>query len=572
MAAFSNWAEKGRSASLLLGVVLLTSSWLAPGHYYPWTAFQAESLAFLAVGFLFASALATNAPACSHLAILTAAAAVVPLAQTAAGQILFLSDGVLSACYLVTFAVAMITGTTLVRSVERAAFLDSLTAAFAVAAIASSGMAMAQWLRVGDALFLTGALPGQRVYANMAQPNHLATLLALGIVAMLRAFQSRQISAWVTALSVAWLASGLVLTQSRTAWLFAAVLLVWCASAGRKAGIRLKPATVLVGILLFAVAVVSLPWVNRILDLQAFQISFERRTTAVLRWYHWQVLLDALRQAPWFGYGWNQVMLAQAASAWKFPATGELLFNSHNLLFDLLLWNGAILGALLIAAIAAWFVLQVRLCRTPDQWLLLLGVSAIFLHALVEFPLNYAYFLIPAGLMMGALDGMRPESQLRRIPRLPLIAAGALLATLLAWTAADYMQIEAATWRLRFAAAGIGSDRVADAPPPDIMLLDGPREAHRFRSVEPVRGMSRDQLVWMRRVASRVPYPGFLLRMALAEGLNGFPDASRRALTLVCKTNPIDRCDEARVAWRSFQTQHAELEAISFPEPDGRTW
>ena len=83
--------------TLLLGFVILFASWLAPGHFSPWVNFQNElvaAVATLLIGFAaVASAREARLP-WPRLAAFAMLAALVPLLQTAMGQIRFVSDAV----------------------------------------------------------------------------------------------------------------------------------------------------------------------------------------------------------------------------------------------------------------------------------------------------------------------------------------------------------------------------------------------------------------------------------------------------------------------------------------------
>ena len=549
---------------LVLGFAALALSWLAPGHYPPWPSFQAEFVACAAGSLIGVGVALQRKTRWSWLAVVTLLTATVPLLQTAFGQILFVSDGVLSAAYAAAFALSMVAGMTLANS-RRSELLDGLTTAFVVAAIASGGIALAQWLQVGHDLFVTDLRPGDRPYANLAQPNHLATLLALGVVGLLRWFEARRIGRFTASLGTAWLGIGLVLTQSRTGWLFVALMVVWCAAGRRRAGLRLQLPAVAIGAAAFAAGVASLAAVNDALLLAPLGISLEEHTKSGVRWIHWQTLADGLWQSPWFGYGWSQVTLAQQAAAQNYPMTGEQLLNSHNLVLDLLLWNGIPLGAILVVALVVWFVLQVKASRTPDQWVLLAGVGAVFIHALLEYPLNYMYFLLPTGLMMGALDGLNERSRGWSVPRLGFALPLVTLVGLFAWVSIEYAKVEAAAWQLRMVSARIGVDRVSTAPPPDVLLLDALREFQRFATTEAKAGMTEQELDWMRTVSHRFAYAPSMLRFALAAGLNGHPEEARRTLVLLCKMNPAPRCEEGRTAWHELQQKYAVLRGVQMP-------
>src|SRR5690606_5609379 len=62
---------------------------------------------------------------------------------------------------------------------------------------------------------------------------------------------------------------------------------------------------------------------------------------------------NAVLQGPWYGYGWGQGFSAQAAVALEHPHY-EPSYYAHNVLLDLLVWNGPILGGGLIIAVVVW--------------------------------------------------------------------------------------------------------------------------------------------------------------------------------------------------------------------------
>ena len=64
----------------------------------------------------------------------------------------------------------------------------------------------------------------------------------------------------------------------------------------------------------------------------------------------WENLYYAVVKGPWWGYGWNQVGLAQALTADSVSGVTikRLAVNSHNIFLDLLIWNGPIIGSVLI--------------------------------------------------------------------------------------------------------------------------------------------------------------------------------------------------------------------------------
>jgi hypothetical protein len=410
---------------------------------------------------------------------------------------------------------------------------------------------------------MSSIAPGARPYANLGQPNNLATLLALGVVALIRGYENRRISGAVTALGVTWLGFGLLMTQSRSGWLFVALLVVAWAALRRRASLRVPPVAVILGALIFLVGVMTWGPLNDALALHAQ--ALEERLQGGTRPAIWMNLWSALWRSPWVGYGWSQVVLAQQAAALDHPTTVGMLYNSHNLVLDLLLWNGVPLGLLLAGALAWWFLYQLRRCGHADHWTLLVGVSAVFVHALVEFPLDYAYFLLPVGVMMGALDGMARSTPFWRVPKASLAIPLALMTGMLGWIGSEYIRVEDSARQVRLLMAGVGVDRVPTVSPPQVRLLDSLREYHRFWLTPAKPGMSDAELDWMRAVVRRYPTPPAQLRYALAAGLNGRHEEATGTLARICAMHVNPRCVEARKSWAQLRMQHPELRGIDLP-------
>ncbi|MGK2953016.1 MAG: Wzy polymerase domain-containing protein [Thiobacillus sp.] len=553
---------------LLFGLILLCLGWLAPGHYLPWLNFQNEWVAGMGALLIAFSALARSGeqhirlPA---LAALSGALAFVPLVQFWAGQVKFVSDAAIAALYVGGFAVAMVAGAMLVRT-RRSEFVGGLFAVFLAAGIVSTGMALAQWLELGPISYVADLGPGGRPFANLLQPNHLATLLALAAIGALWLFETRRIGGATAWLAIAWLGLGLVMTRSRTGWLFVIALAISWVWMRRRVGLRTSPLAMGVALSLFFGT--SLLWgqLSAAVSVSVPTSFGERLEAGGGRLQFWRGLVDALSASPWVGYGWTQVgVAAYEASLQHF--TGEsMLRNSHNLLLDLLLWNGLPLGLLVAGALVWWFARRIARCRDPESWLLLAAVGAVFIHAFVEYPLDYTYFLLPVGLMMGALDGLDDSMPAWRVPTAALAAPLVVMAGMLGWIGVEYMRVDASERQLGFVLAGIGVDKVPDAPAPDVWLLDAPREYHRFKLTSAHVGMTATELDWMHRIVERTPSPPAMLRYALAAGLNDRPGEARDTLVRLCNMHRSERCSEGQDAWLQLQRTYPQLQGIAFPD------
>jgi len=501
-------------------------------------------------------------PALAWVALATAA---VPWLQWTSGKIVYLQDAAISSLYLVGFALCISAGATLAQR-HRSTLLDGLGLALIAAGIVSVGLGLIQWLGLASSWMVANLPRGGRPFANLAQPNHLCTLLGMAAVMTIRGFERRQLSGPVASLAVAWFSFGIAMTQSRTGWLFVAALVLWWATARTRAGLRLSTSAVLTGAVAFVAVVVSWPAINEALMLTAHPL--EARLQPGTRLLHWQTLLDAAWRAPWAGYGWTQVSLAQLAAALDHPASHEWILNSHNLAVDLLIWNGLPLGGALIAVLAWWFVRQLTTCDSVDRWALLLAVAVVFIHAALEFPLDYTYFLFPAGLMMGAADHLRATKDARALPSIArpgFVAVLVVACGVSGWAVSDYLRVQSAATQLRFVMARIGVDKVSEAPVPETVLLDALREFHRFLLTPAKPGLGAQELEAARDVMQRYPVPPAMLRYALMAGLNGRPDEASTTLALLCKIHSVERCREAHESWTQLRVQYPELAASADP-------
>jgi hypothetical protein len=275
--------------------------------------------------------------------------------------------------------------------------------------------------------------------------------------------------------------------------------------------------------------------------------SLDDRLKPGTRTLHWQLVMNAISRRPLEGWGWQQVTAAQSALAPEHMATGEVIAYSHNLLLDLLLWNGVPLGALVAIGLGLWFLSSWRSAGSPSHVALMLALSILLLHSMLEMPHGYAVFLLPAGLMIGAVEAMRhtglPWRRAARVPRgvVALVLAG--LTAGLVVTVHDYLRIEEAWMAERIRRARIGSLEIR--PLPQVQVLDHLIALLENDRAEARQGMSADEIAAMKVVVDRFPGYAGLLRLAYAQKLNG--QAAEAAITLerLCRTHPDALCEAA---------------------------
>ncbi|WP_174991117.1 MULTISPECIES: PglL family O-oligosaccharyltransferase [Pandoraea] len=293
----------------------------------------------------------------------------------------------------------------------------------------------------------------RRPFGNMFQPNLLATYLSFASAAVFYLWRQRKLSAWIGLPIWALLDVGICVTGSRTAWLQLTLLslfglwLAWkekSADAQGRYGTRwLMPAVILPLLLLAAMFVT---WANTSWGLQ-LEVSVAARMQqpehVADRISLWRYSFTILREHWMFGVGWTNFRGAVFALADKLGPT-VMANNAHNVLLDLLVKTGAFGTLLVIVPLTTWCVRAVRGVGNASAAfvfaLILLGM--LLIHAMLEYPQCYAYFLLPASFLIGVCER-------KAIRYFPPIATGAtsLAIVLLSyiaipWVYRDYQRVE----------------------------------------------------------------------------------------------------------------------------------
>lgn len=567
-----------RDRSVVWLGVALCLAFVLPNHYSPWVSFHQEFAA--AVAFVpllaWASFQRHTSPALARGAT---ALAFVPLAQLIFGHLYFSGDAWMSILYLLGFALSVYAGSCAVQQASETvdARLTRLTAVWVgllLAALVSVALAAHQWLglaRLG--LFIVDLPPDGRPFANLAQPNQLATLLLLGIAGLMFVWESGRSRAITTLAAVVLLVFGLAMTGSRSVLLTIVWLVPAYAALRRRCALRTTPSAF--AFVLATYLVLSLSWrpLNDVLLLsEDASGALDRMLAPGIRSVYWTSMIDAIGRAPWAGYGWGQIGVAQTATALDYAATQAFFDSSHNLILDVALWSGVPVALVVSLGLALWFGVQVRSCATALSWVTLVAVAIVFTHAMVEYPLRYSYFLLPVGLWMGSLSGVSgPPLRMCSHPRrgapvvLRPLAAMALLLMFVA-VVAEYFPYEE-DWRgIRFREARIGSQPPTDPPPH--LLLTNLHELVVFARLAPQVKMSPQQLESMRKVSERYAYGSIMYRYALAQALNHDHKGAQLTLARICKMHTVSMCISARRDWALMaESVYPQLASVSFPVP-----
>lgn len=552
-----------------IGAFFLALAWWVPNHYSPWLAAWSDACAISGVVVLTGWAATrrdTLIRISTPVVIAAATSALVVAMQWSNGLIRFGGDAFMAEFYLAAWVSAVAVGNALALDCDRKnSALDTLGDFWLFGAIVSVGLALVQWTgAIGLGIYVSNLPPGGRPFANLGQANHLSTLCFIGLCCLGWAHERRRVRIAVVALAAGLLLLGVTMSRSRTGLLQVGLLVGWLLCLRERAGLRVSIAqTLLLGAML---VVMELFWgpLNDLLLLSRGRQIGDADSTG-LRAAHWRMLIDAVGREPWFGFGWQQVGAAQQRVALDHPRIGELLDSSHNLFLDLMLWNGVPVALVIIGALSVWFFTRIRASVDPRTAWFLAIVGGMFVHAMVEYPLQYAYFLVPVGVAMGVAEAGAGSSAGLRFASRALLWPAAVLGLVLTIVGREYLAAELDDQTVRLESARIGTDRIV-TPPPSLALLTQLGTYLVSARVEPVPGMQLEQLDEMRDVAQRFGYHVLMYRYALAAGLNGQPEVAAQTLARICRINTASECRLTRSLWISLaREKYPQLAAIPLP-------
>lgn len=545
--------------AVLLATGFLILSFLLPGHYLPWLTVYHEFLAFTA-GLLIVSMLLNFRIVATIKLPYIYLALIVPIlilvAQYASDIIYFSGDVLIVSIYLISFLAMIIAGYNLAGlDSSSPALLNWLASAITIAAIISVCLALYQWLLQSSSIWIADLPPNGRPFANLAQPNQLATLLSMGLAGVLFFYEKHQIHRISSSLLALLLLFGIALTQSRTPWLMAvffAVLWLWKFKAAPR---RLPRPWAFAWVSIFVCMIFVLPYLADWLQLGGVS-SVTQRAKASSRWSIYLQFVHAIIDGPLWGYGWQQAATAQLAVA---PLYAKLEYTeyTHNIFLDLLVWNGPVLGSLIIVAVSFYLIRLAFLARSTENLFVLMAVGFFLLHSLLEYPHAYAYFLLPVGLLIGCLQAEFP-CKVWSIPRWCVLTFMTISIGLYAVIWQEYRLIEEDFRLMRFEKNRVGTLK-ADKPAPDVILLTQLQAQTKHLRLPATTNMSADELAELARFAKRFTHPAALFKYAQALALNGQPDDAYQQLMLIKRLHGEKMFSAGILELDTLKEKHSEL-------------
>ncbi|CAJ0872956.1 PglL family O-oligosaccharyltransferase [Ralstonia flatus] len=301
----------------------------------------------------------------------------------------------------------------------------------------------------------------RRMWGNLNQPNHVASYLSCSIAACLffqHGARSLGRRSFLSVLIFIFL-FGMALTVSRMAWLHVIAIGAFAGwyRASSKFGHRRWLSLVLPAVTL-AIAYQLCNWLmdyGNVIFQWGLPTSLGERMQqgAGLRPLLWNHAWHMFLSHPWLGAGWGDYAWNQYVQT-DLLGHVEMSLNAHNIVLDLLAKVG-VAGLLAVVLPAVGLIRLVWKSKmAPGPAFLWSLVAVLGIHAMLEYPLHYLYFLLPFSFVLGYLDtrAMRfpSPSMAWVLSGVVVVCASALLPRM--W--ADYSSVE----RLYYAPQGLSKE------------------------------------------------------------------------------------------------------------------
>ncbi|XZU50443.1 Wzy polymerase domain-containing protein [Acinetobacter baumannii] len=399
---------------LFLAAILLGFAWLSPFHYNPWVMFSSEISTF-AAGLSVLAALFYQNIKIPRAQILLLPFTLIPIVQWGCGLVFDLSTALLSTFYLLGFWFMVLAGYNLsLDQKKRDQIFSGFSLLVIITSLFTSLIAIFQWLNIESHLIYTLHLIGNRPYGNFGQPNNMATFLIIGLLGCLYLYEKNKVTVWLLLPSALIILFTIALSQSRTSWIvFPFLFIYWVVKQfGKQKRFRFVQG-LLWCLAFFLIAGLILPYITQFIE---FSTNTEITETSSFvaragsgheRIGMWIQILHAIAQQPWLGYGWSQTSVAVVDSIQY--GTVHVWFNSaHNVLLDIIIWNGIPIGIVIIAYFTCWFLWLNQQAKETISIIAIMMVCTVLIHAMLEFPQRYAYFLLTCGFLLGIVQAQTP--------------------------------------------------------------------------------------------------------------------------------------------------------------------
>ncbi|MDP2805301.1 MAG: Wzy polymerase domain-containing protein [Gallionellaceae bacterium] len=403
------------------------------------------------------------------------------------------------------------------------------------------------------------------VYGNIAQPNHFANYLALGLASIGLLYIRWSMRAWQVALLAVPLLFVLALSGSRGTWLYLVFMVgmsyLWQRNDKSYLPLLKYSAALLVGLALMH-WVVQMPWLaGSVTKVTSLERLFGEVGGGSIRLHLWKESLLIFANFPLIGAGFGQF-------AWQHFLLGPelqnisisgLYNNAHNVVMQLAAETGLAGLIVLFGTLGLWFWHARREHRTLYQWWGYMVLGVLGIHALLEYPLWYGYFIGIAAVALGLMETKTYRLELRALGRLSVAMMLLLGALSLTQLFQGYKKLESSL-KLRPASSTDASytPRLRDslAEVYDYALLRPYAELFMTGMIEPSADLLAEKIAMNEHAMRFVPIAPVVYRQAWLLALSDRLPEAKTQLKQSLWSYPND-----------FKANQAELKEMALKDP-----
>jgi len=311
--------------------------------------------------------------------------------------------------------VAAVLAVAMAASAQRAGFGEPAFRAFCVGlVVAGVGSTLIGLVQVfaphaADGTWIATAVVG-RATGNVRQPNHLSSLLLWSMVGAVWLGEVKVLDRRIAAVLLVAFVYVVFLSASRTGALGMLTLAGW-GYLDRRLSRQSRALLMLTPLIYAAMWGFHAAWGAHGNQVIGAQVRFGKGLDlATNRYDVWSNALSLIASHPWLGVGFGDFNFAWTLT--PFPGRpNEFFDHTHNLVLNFIVEMGVPLATLVLALMiyALWQALRNAIddgrkagaVRYPVQRAAFVIVFLVAVHSMLEYPLWYAYFLLPASFAFG---------------------------------------------------------------------------------------------------------------------------------------------------------------------------
>ena len=519
----------------LISSIFFVIGWVLPIHFPPWQTSYQEFISVIALFLLLIILLKMNNKHIGKGEVFLLLLAAIPVLQISQDFILYSGDMLHSTIYIILFGISVFLGKNIENNKDGIDFQQWMGWTLIIGALLSLVIATLQWLKISEGanIALFTPLENGRPYANLGQPNNLATLFGFGLAGVFYLFEKEKLKNHLALVLALLLIFGLALTQSRTPWVVASILPFFWIWQSQRLPLRTTSGHVLLLVVAYAGCVLMLPVLGDFLDTPVSSVL--ERAQQAHRWDMYKQALYFIAHGPWHGFGWGQIESAHYLFAGEAPPA-IFYHYSHNIVLDMLLWNGPWIGGLIVLVFTIWLGKLFFQKNTVESLFAWVGLLFFLTHSMLEYPHAYLFLLLPAGLLIGVIEGQQNKGGFAlSVPRVvvAIIAVAGLAGTVVFWKNYSIIEDDYRIANRRMEMDFVPEEQQAAS---QTILLSNVQAFIYFMRLPIKDGYSAERLQWIEKFIIRYPRKFSLIKFSYILALNGQQD---KAIAQIIKLKNI---------------------------------